>query len=188
MSRRYLGGRNARPPVDPLLEQHPANDSIRVPNVRLIDQDGNNTGIVETRTALSMARAAYLDLVIISQAATPPIAKITDHNKFIFQQKQQRKDQERKNRENQIVTKEIQLRPVTSQHDLEVKRKHALQWLNDRNKIKIVMRFKGREQAHADMGLKVMQAFIATLGECKIEQDVQLLGRNATAILAPLKA
>lgn len=188
MNRRYNIGRAIRAPVDPLLSQHPANESIRCSVVRLIDDGGFNHGVMEINKAFAMANEKDADLVIVNSNSEPPIARITDYNKFIFNLKQQRKEQDRRNRENQIAIKEIQLRPVTGQHDISIKLKHAREWLDAKHKLRIVMRFKGREQAHPALGMKLMSDFIKDLGDCRIEQESQMLGRSITAIIAPSKA
>lgn len=171
-----------------MQEQHPSNEMIRVPRIRLIDGNGDNRGVMETRAALALARQEDLDLVVINQASDPPIAKIIDYSKFLYQAKRAKKEQERKSRENQIVVKEIQLRPVTGQHDIDVKLRHAKEWLNDSNRIKIVMKFKGREHSHTSLGMEVMRGFIERLGDCKVEQQPEMQGRNMVALVSPSKA
>lgn len=188
MSSRYVFGNRQQPNNDPMLDQHPHNEMIRAGRVRLIGSDGTNQGVIDTRTALAQARQQGLDLVVINQAADPPVARITDHGKFVYEAKRAKKEQERRNRENQITVKEIQLRPVTGQHDLEVKIRHAREWLDDSNKIKVVMRFKGREQSHTDLGFAVMRGFIGSLGECRVEQHPEMQGRNMVAVISPAKA
>lgn len=185
-----MNNRNSRerPPADAMQLQHPANNKISAPRVRVIDENGENRGIMDTRQAMGMARDRDLDLVLIAGASDPPVAKITDYNKFLYQAKQAKKEQDKKSRESQIVVKEIQLRPVTGQHDIEVKLRHAREWLCDSNRIKVVMKFKGRENSHIALGLSVMQGFIERLGECRVEQPPEMQGRNMIAMIAPAKA
>jgi translation initiation factor IF-3 len=182
--------RGPRPPRNQVQKEelHLINNKIRVPQVRVIDQDGNNLGVIDTYKALNTAIAAEFDLVLINPDATPPVAKIVDYGKFLYLQKQQKKEQQKKSREAAIVVKEIQLRPVTGSHDVEIKLKHAKEWLEQKNRIKIVMKFRGREQHHTDIGRKLMQSFIQGLGECKIDQEPEMAGRQMIAMIAPAKA
>lgn len=169
-------------------ELHLINHRIRALQVRVIDQDGNNLGVIDTNKALSISSNVDLDLVLINPDATPPIAKIVDYNKFLYLQKQQKKEQQKKSREAVVVVKEIQLRPVTGIHDVEIKLKHAKEWLEQKNRIKIVMKFRGREQHHTDIGRKLMQNFIQNLGDCKVDQEPEMAGRQMIAMIAPAKA
>lgn len=184
----YRPNSREKAPIDEMQAQHPANHRISASSVRVIDEDGQNLGIMETRAALGLARGRDLDLVLIAQSSTPPVARITDYGKFLYQAKQAKKEQDRRSRENQIVVKEIQLRPVTGQHDIDVKLRHAREWLNDSNRIKIVMKFKGRENSHASLGFEVMRGFIEKLGDCKVEQQPEMQGRNMVALISPSKA
>jgi translation initiation factor IF-3 len=179
--------RNRRP-VDPLLEQFPANNAIRSPQVRLIGADGSNLGVVDTRTALWQARNSELDLVCISADAQPPVAKILDYGRFLYDHKRAAKLAARKSRESQIIIKEIQLRPVTDQHDIATKLGHAREWLEDQHtKIKVVIKFRGREMSFRERGFVVMRSFIDGLAGCKIEREPSMSGNQITAMLAPGK-
>lgn len=179
--------RDRRIPSDPIKDQFAANERIRCQQVRLIDQNGTNVGIVETNKSLSMARSEGLDLVVISPTAEPPVAKICDYNKFLYEQKRQKKEHDRKARENAIVTKEIQLRPVIGQHDLDVKLNHAKEWLRDDCKIKIVVKFRGREMAHKDLGFSLVNSFLEKLEPCKIERKPEMNSNAIIAVVAPNK-
>lgn len=181
--------RGPRPNKLPQKEElYAINNRIRVPTLRLIAADGSNLGIVSTNTAQREADAADLDLVLINPTAEPPVAKIVDYNKFLYQQKQQKKEQLKKSRETAIVVKEIQLRPVTGSHDVEIKLRHAKEWLTQKHRVKLVMKFRGREQHHTDIGRKLMQTFINDLGECRIDQEPEITGRQMIAMIAPAKA
>lgn len=177
--------RDKRIPIDPIKDQYVANERIRSQQVRLIDQNGTNVGVMETSKSLWMARSEGLDLVVISPTATPPVAKICDYNKFIYEQKRQKKENDRKARENAIVTKEIQLRPVIGQHDFDVKLNHAREWLRDDCKIKIVVKFRGREMAHKDIGFSLVNSFLEKLEPCKIERKPEMNSNSIIAMVAP---
>lgn len=179
--------KDRRIPNDPLKEAHAANEKIRVPNVRLIDSDGQNLGVKTTQDAQRIANSQEMDLVIISPTADPPVAKICDYGKFIYEQKQSKKEQDRKIRETAMVTKEIQLRPAIGAHDLDVKLNHAKDWLEDNCKIKVVLKFRGREMAHKDLGFAVVNSFIERLNNCKIEKKPEMNSNTIIAMVAPNK-
>ena len=182
-----LKNRDRRSPVDPLRDAHAANDRIRVPNVRLIDSDGQNLGIKSTQDAQRIANSQDLDLVLISPTAEPPVAKVCDYGKFIYEQKQHKKEQDRKTRESATVTKEIQLRPAIGTHDLGVKLNHANDWLANNCKIKVVLKFRGRELAHKDLGFAVINGFLEKLENCKIEKRPEMTSNTIIAMVSPTK-
>jgi translation initiation factor IF-3 len=182
---RMKNPRDRRMPVDPIKEQFVANDHIKSPTVRLVDSEGQNLGVKSTRDAINLAYDQELDLVVVSPSATPPVAKICDYGKFIYEQKQNKKEQDRKLRENAIVTKEIQLRPSIGTHDIEVKQNHAKEWLKDNCKIKIVLKFRGREMAHKDRGFAVVNQFLAGLDTCKVEKQPEITANMIIAMIAP---
>lgn len=179
--------RDRRIPTDPIKDIYAENDRIRVPSVRLIGSDGQNLGIRSTVDARRTADSHGLDLVIISPTADPPVAKICDYGKFIYEQKQHKKEQDRKIRESATVTKEIQLRPAIGVHDLEVKINHARSWLDDNCKIKIVLKFRGREMAHKDLGFAVVNEFLDRLENCKVEKKPEMNSNTIIAMVAPGK-
>ena len=164
------------------------NEYIRTKQVRLIDETGNNQGVIETYRALQRSRNLGLDLYVINAEADPPIAKILDYKKFCYEQKIQQKEQARKNRENEIVTKEIQLRPVTSSHDIQIKAKHALEFLEESNRVKIVVKFRGREMNFSQKGFDVINEFIEQLQPCKIDKAPLLSGNSIMAMVSTAKA
>lgn len=164
------------------------NEYIRTKHVRLIDETGTNVGVIETYRALQRSRNLGLDLYVVNSQADPPIAKILDYNKFSYDQKIQQKEQARKNRENEIVTKEIQLRPVTSSHDIQIKAKHALEFLEDSNRVKIVVKFRGREMNFSQKGFDVINEFIEQLQPCKIDKAPMLAGNSIMALVSTVKA
>ena len=164
-----------------------ANDRIRAPQVRLIASDGANMGVVNTRDALSQAQRAGLDLVAINQTVNPMVVKILDLNKYLYEQKKAAKERAKKSRESEIVIKEVQLRPVTDKHDILVKATRAKDFLEDNCKVKIVIKFRGREMAFTRLGFDVIRDFVALVGAFKYEKEPILQGNSITAILAPNK-
>ena len=167
---------------------HVTNHQIRVPNVRVIAADGSNIGIVTTREAIRLAQDQGLDLVIVSDKTDPPIAKIVEYSKFVYELKIEKKKQDRKNRENAITTKEIQLRPVTGSHDIEVKMTHAREFLEHNHKVKIVMKFRGREAGFSQKGFEVITQFIEGLQPCKVDKAPAMAGHNSIiAFVSPSK-
>jgi len=177
-----------RKPEDPLLVQYPANYNIKASELRVVDSQGNNIGVLTFKDAMYKAKQEELDLVAINIDANPVVARILDYKKFIYDQRIAKKNQAKKNRENLVVIKEIQLRPVTDSHDLSVKINHAKGFLSDNNKVKVVIKFKGRELSFSQKGFEVIKKFIDELGPCKIEKAPEMNGRSIIAILAPAPA
>ena len=168
------------------LEQTLANERIRSPQVRLILQDGSNLGVVATRDALNRAKLEGMDLVAINTQAQPMIAKIVDLNKHLYEQKKAAKERARKNRENEVHIKEVQLRPVTDEHDIEIKARNARGFLDDNCKVKVVIKFRGREMAYRELGVNVMHRFLAAVGEHKLEREPNMQGNSIQALLMPV--
>jgi translation initiation factor IF-3 len=162
-----------------------SNERIRHPEVRVIGEDGSQLGIMQTRQALWTARDQGMDLIEITADAKPPVVRIVDLNKWIYNLRRAKKEQDRKARENATIIKEIQLRPVTDKHDIEVKQEHAKEFLADSAKVKVVIKFRGRELAFAQKGFEIMETFISGIGPCKIEKAPEMNGRMLMAILAP---
>src|ERR1044071_1602601 len=136
-------------------EEHRLNERIRVPQVRLIDEKGVQVGVVPTFEALQMARERGLDLMEVSPNAQPPVCKICDYGKFKYEKK--KKEQIAKKKQTVIKVKEIQLRPQTEEHDLQYKFKNMRGFLEDGDKVKITIMFRGREITYADQGFKMMK-------------------------------
>lgn len=176
-----------RRPEDPIKDAIVSNDRIRYPSVRVIDEDGEQLGIMPASQAIWKAKDKGLDLIEISKDANPPVVKIVDLNKWIYNLKRAKKESERKARDNAIVIKEIQLRPVTDKHDIEVKQEHAKQFLAESAKVKVLVRFKYKRETHfSQKGFEVIRTFIAGLGECKIEKQPEMNGLVISAIVAPM--
>jgi len=160
------------------------NEAIRVPQVRLIDADGENIGVVSARDALMRAEEAGLDLVEISPNADPPVCKILDYGKFKYEA--QKKKNEAKKRQRVIEVKEIKLRPNIDEHDYVVKMKNCHRFLSDGDKVKVTLRFRGREMAHQDLGMKVLIRVRDDMAElAKVEQLPKMEGRQMIMIMAP---
>jgi len=172
--------------VDPIKEQYPTNFKIRQPQVRLVGTDGVNMGILNTSEALRMAQSEFLDLVLVNATTSPPIARICNYEKFIYETKKHKKEQDRKNRENAIQLKEIQLKPNISEHDLEIKLKHAQEWLDDNCKVKIVVKFRGRELTYKARGFEMINNFVERLG-AKVETSPNFNNNVLISIVSSLK-
>jgi translation initiation factor IF-3 len=165
-----------------------ANEQIKVPEVRLISQDGTNLGVINTREAQKKAYQDGLDLVAINTNANPIVVKIVDLGKYIYELKKDQKEKARKSREKEVVTKEIQLRPVTDLHDIEIKAKSARGFLTDGNKVRVVIKFRGRETSHTTLGFEVVNNFLASVGEYSVEKEPSLFGKSITTVIAPFVA
>jgi translation initiation factor IF-3 len=148
--------------------------------------EGGQLGVLSLTDALAEAAKAGLDLVEVSPTAAPPVCRIMDYGKFRYQQS--KKVQISKKSQTVIQVKEIRLRPKTEEHDLEVKIKHVRKFLEQHNKVKISMMFRGREIAYTDIGRKIMEDIKNTLADgCVIDQQPKLEGRNMIMILSPKK-
>jgi translation initiation factor IF-3 len=162
------------------------NDRIRVPEVRLIDENGEQVGVVPTEQALERARDNDLDLVEIAPTAKPPVTRILDYSKYKYEQEQRRKAARK--HQQQVTIREMKLRPKIATHDYETKKGHILRFLNQNDKVKITIMFRGREQAHPERGEALLRKLAAELGElATIEQQPNQEGRNMTMVLAPIK-
>lgn len=165
--------------------QYAVNDQIRAREVRLIADSGEQVGVISTIEARRRANALGLDLVAINITDGVPICKILDYGKFKYEQSRKEKENKARARESRVELKEIQLRPTTDSNDLMVKAKRAQGFLEDGDKVKIVMKFKGREITHTEVGFKVMQEFCAALSDFKFERPVARSERQLFAIIAP---
>ena len=159
------------------------NEDIRVKEVRLIDETGENRGVMPIKQALELAAEADLDLIEISPQATPPVCKILDYGKYKYEV-QKRKNEAKKNQKI-VETKELKLRPMIDTHDYEVKIKQAKKFLSQGNKVKFTMRFKGREAA-SDMGAKVLQNILDDLESLiKVDSEPKMEGRQMIMVVSP---
>ncbi|MEW6765054.1 MAG: translation initiation factor IF-3 [Pseudomonadota bacterium] len=162
------------------------NSEITAREVRLIDAEGNQVGIVSRYDALRMAEEAELDLVEISPQASPPVCKIMDYGKFRYQQ--QKKANEAKKKQKTIEVKEVKFRPGTEEADYQVKLRNVIRFLEEGNKAKITLRFRGREMAHQDIGMQMYDRIEQDLGDLAVvEQRPKLEGRQMVMVIAPRK-
>lgn len=160
------------------------NHEINAPEVRLIDESGQMLGVMSPREALSIAEGRGLDLIEIAPTAKPPTCKIMDYGKYKYEAK--KKEKEARKKQTIITVKEIQLRPRTDQHDLEVKMRNARRFLLDGDKVKFNMRFLGREMAHQEFGYKLLKKVTETLMEIAIvEAAPKMEGKQLFAIFSP---
>ncbi|MGA1844354.1 MAG: translation initiation factor IF-3 [bacterium] len=162
----------------------PVNSGIRAEEVRVIDAEGRQLGILKLAQALVLAEEAGLDLVEVAPMAKPPVCKIMDYGKYKYQQ--HKRAQEAKKNQKVIHVKEIKLRPKTDDHDLQFKLNHARKFLEAGNKVKITIIFRGREMTHPDIGNVLLDRVASEIEELgMVEQRARLEGRNMTMILAP---
>lgn len=163
------------------------NDEIRAKEIRLIGAEGEQLGIVTPRQALDMAEAAGFDLVEVAPNARPPVCKLMDYGKYKYEQKQKAKEARRN--ASQIQIKEVKLRPKTDDHDLETKIRHIRRFLEDGDKAKISIMFRGREITHSDLGLKLLERIKEDIGEdANVEMGPRMEGRTMIMIMAPLSS
>ncbi len=152
----------------------------------MIDQHGENKGIVDTRDALALAQEAKLDLVEISPNADPPVCRLMDYGKFKFEEA--KKSQVARKKQKQIQVKEIKFRPTTDVGDYNVKMRHLTKFLNEGNKGKVTIRFRGREMAHRELGFDLLKKIEEELADiATVEQRPKLEGRQLVMVLAPNK-
>ena len=162
------------------------NDEITTSELRLIGADGEQVGIVSLTEALEAAETAGLDLVEIVPNAEPPVCRVMDYGKFVFEQKKQK--QAAKKKQKQVQIKEVKFRPGTGEGDYQVKLRNLVRFLNDGDKTKVTMRFRGREHAHRELGLELLQRVEADLAEyAEMEQAPQMEGRQMVMVLRPKK-
>lgn len=160
------------------------NDAIRSRTVRLINADGDNVGVVDTLDALRQAQEVGLDLVEVSPDAEPPVAKILDYGKYKFQE--QKKQAEARKKQKVVEIKEIKMRPSIDDHDYDVKMRAIKRFFDDGDKVKVTLRFRGREMAHQQLGMAVLQRVKAEVQEIsKVESEPRLEGRQMVMVLAP---
>ena len=165
-------------------EELQINEEIRDKEVRLIDEEGNQQGIVQLDVAFRMADEAGLDLVKIAPQATPPVCKIMDYGKYKFEQG--KREKEAKKNQKVIEVKEIRLSATIDTHDMEVKAKATEKFLKNGDKVKVTIRFRGRQIKHGDLGLDVMDAFYEMVKDsAAIDRPAKQEGRNMFMILTP---
>jgi translation initiation factor IF-3 len=162
------------------------NERIRVPKVRLIGADGEQLGILETKDALRKAQEANLDLVEVAPNSKPPVTRLLDYSKYKYEQEQKQKAARK--HQQQVNVREIKLRPKIATHDYETKKGHVERFLKHRDKVKVTIMFRGREQAHPERGRDLLQKLFEDLdGLATIEQAPLQEGRNMSMLLGPSK-
>ena len=160
------------------------NERIRVPQVRVIADDGQQVGVLPVREALTLAQSRGLDLVEVSPTARPPVCRIMDYGKFKYEQN--RRARKAKKKQHQMQLKEIKMRPKIEEHDYGFKLQHAREFLSSRDKVKFTVTFRGRELAHPEIGQKLIQKFITDLADVAlVESPPRSEGRTLTTVLMP---
>ncbi|KXB40182.1 translation initiation factor IF-3 [Amygdalobacter nucleatus] len=168
-------------------ERVQVNESIVYQKLRVISQNGEQLGDMTLQAALNEAHSANLDLVLVADNPANPVAKIMDYGKYLFEQKKHKKEAKKNQKVQEL--KEVQLKLTTDEHDLSFKRKNTCKWLEDGNKVKVAIRFRGREMTYVDQGLEVMRKFAESCQDLAvIEKAPKLEGRNMLMFLAPKKA
>jgi translation initiation factor IF-3 len=162
------------------------NERIRVPEVRLIDEEGNQVGIIPTDKALALASERDLDLVEVAPESRPPVARLLDYSKYKYEQEQKAKAARK--HQQQINVREIKLRPKIATHDYETKKGHVERFLRQQDKVKVTIMFRGREQAHPERGRALLQRLYDDIEDlATIEQEPLQEGRNMSMLLAPVR-
>ena|SRR5579884_980365 len=171
-------------PAAPSRDGPRVNEEIRAPQVRLIDQDGEMQGVMSAREALQRAAQAGLDLLEISPNATPPVVKILDFGKFKYEQ--QKKKNEARKKQKVIEIKEIKVRPNIDENDYQVKLRAMKSFIGEGDKVKVTLRFRGREMAHQELGIKVLERIRSDMDpETKVEQMPRMENRQMVMVLTP---
>ena len=163
------------------------NETIRVPEVRLIGPTGDNVGVVPTRQALQMAREAELDLVEVAPNSSPPVCRIMDFGKFLYEK--EKKDREARKAQTKVEVKEIRLRPKTTGHHRDFKVDDARRWLEHNMKVRVTIRFRGREITYPEIALEDLREIAQSLSDVGVvEQAPAIEGRAMSMMLVPAKA
>jgi len=168
----------------PKSDEPRINQQIAAANIRLIDAKGAMVGVVSVKEGIRHAEAAGLDLVEISPHAEPPVCKVMDYGKYKYEA--QKKAAEQRKKQKVIVVKEIKLRPTIDKHDLEVKMRAVHKFIEDGDKVKFTLKFRGREIAHQELGMKLLEQVQAELAETvKMELSPRMEGRQMVMMIAP---
>ena len=171
----------------PERDQTRINERIRVPEVRLIGEDGNQVGVLSRDDALAYARQRDLDLVEVAAEARPPVCRVLDYSKYKYEQEQRRKAARK--HQQQVTVREMKLRPKIATHDYETKKGHILRFLKHGQKVKVTIMFRGREMAHPERGEVLLRKVADEIAEFgTVEQQPNQEGRNMTMVVAPVRA
>jgi translation initiation factor IF-3 len=167
-------------------EKTRVNQQIRISPVRVIDTDGEQLGIMPVERALEVAEEKGLDLVEVAPMARPPVCRIMDYGKFRYQE--QRKAREARKKQHQVQLKEVKMRPGIEDHDFDFKTRHARRFLQEGNKVKVTMMFRGRQLAHPELGRQVLDELAQQVSDVgKVEVQPTMEARSMTMVIAPLK-
>ncbi len=162
------------------------NEQIKVPEVRLIDAEGEQAGILSLREALHMADESGLDLVEISPTAKPPVCRVMDYGKFLFEAS--KKQAEARKKQKHVQIKEVKFRPATEEGDYQVKLRNLTRFLENGDKVKVTLRFRGREMAHQDLGMRILERVKGDTADfAVVEQHAKREGRQLLMVLSPKK-
>lgn len=173
--------------VNVISKDYLMNEEIREEEIRVIGDNGDQLGILNASEALKIAEEQELDLVMIAPTAKPPVCKIMNYGKFIYEQT--KKDKEAKKKQKVTNIKEVRLSPAIEEHDIEIKANNARKFLLAEDKVKVTVRFRGREADYSHLGKKILDLFLTKLEDvCIVEKSAKLEGRNMTMILAPKRA
>lgn len=173
--------------MEVISKQNLINEEIREKEIRVIGNDGEQLGIMSSKEALAIAESKELDLVMIAPQAQPPVCKIMDYGKYLYEL--QKKEKEARKKQKVINVKEVRISPGIEEHDLNVKAKNAEKFLNDGDKVKVTVKFRGREAEYSHFGEELLKQFFSKVeGVGVIEKQAKLEGKNMTMILAPKKA
>ena len=163
------------------------NEEIRDREVRVVDQNGEQLGVMSSRDALALAEERQLDLVKIAPQARPPVCKLMDYGKYRFEQS--KKEREFRKNQKVITVKEVRLSATIEDHDIDVKFKNAVKFLKEGNKVKVTIRFRGRQITHSEIGRQVMTEFADRIKECgTVDKAPQIEGRNMSMFISPRAA
>ena len=177
-------GQPQRGPSNPASDGPRINDRIRAPEVRLIGEDGAQLGVVSIREALMMAQEAGLDVVEVSPDARPPVCRLIDYGKFKYQQS--KKAQEARKKQSVIEVKEVNITPNTDTHDMATKQNHIRRWVAEKARVRVSVKFRGREMAHQELGHKALQELIKGVEDIvTLESHPRMEGRRLVVTLLP---
>ena len=168
-------------------QQFRINEKIRVPQIRVVDDEAGQLGIMTPEEALVIARSKELDLVEVAPTATPPVCRIMNYGKFQYQRS--KRAHEAKKHQKQVIVKEVKFRPRTDEHDYQFKKEHIVRFLSEGNKTKATVVFRGREMTHQDIGQRLMMRLMNDLVDvAEVERQPKMEGYAMVAILMPKKS
>jgi translation initiation factor IF-3 len=181
------GAERTRPGGEAIEKRIRINEQIRISPIRLIDEAGGQVGIVSLDEARQRAEEKSLDLVEVAPEARPPVVRMMDYGKFKYEEARAARDARKK--QHTIQVKEVKFRPGIEEHDYEFKMRHARRFLEEGNKVKLTMMFRGRQVTHPELGLKVLERVAGDLGDiAKVEAHPSFEGRQMSMVIAPLKS